>query len=281
MNISSGVNINMAAPVYSEIANTANAESAARAKANVLPPVEAAKESAKALNRDNPNQRAASQHTQDEATKTQAESQKTISERSYKNQDEGSANKEASEEKPAKAADVVNGVSASGQALTEQQLAEIKILAARDTEVRAHERAHAVAGGALAGSPSYSYERGPDGRRYAVGGEVSIDVSRVPGNPEATIRKMEQVRQAALAPSEPSAQDRKVAAVATQTIAQARVEVLKANGEKVNSGEPAEKTASTQKSSTGSEVADKNRDRIQQAQDGDQIKSGNMLAIEV
>lgn len=278
MNISSGVNINMAAPVYSEIANTANAESAARAKANVLPPVEAAKESAKALNRDNPNQRAASQHTQNEATKTQAK-QKAISERGSK--DQNSANKEANQEKPSKVAEAVNGVSASGQALSEQQLAEIKILAARDTEVRAHERAHAVAGGALAGSPSYSYERGPNGRRYAVGGEVSIDVSPVPGNPEATIRKMEQVRQAALAPSEPSAQDRKVAAVATQTIAQARVEVLKANDEKVNSGEPAEKTASAQKSSAGSEVADKNRDRIQRAQDGEQIKSGNMLAIEV
>lgn len=280
MNISSGVNINMAAPVYSEIANTANAESAARAKANVLPPVEAAKESAKALNRDNPNQRAASQHTQDEATKTQAVKQKAISEQGSKDQNSAN-NKEANQEKPSKVAEAVNGVSVSGQALSEQQLAEIKILAARDTEVRAHERAHAVAGGALAGSPSYSYERGPNGRRYAVGGEVSIDVSRVPGNPEATIRKMEQVRQAALAPSEPSAQDRKVAAVATQTIAQARVEVLKANGDKMNSGEPAEKTASAQKSSADSEVADKNRDRIQRAQDGEQIKSGSMLAIEV
>ena len=55
---------------------------------------------------------------------------------------------------------------------------------------------------------------GPDGNRYAIGGEVSIDVAPVDGDPEATIAKMEIVKAAALAPAEPSAQDRKVAAIA-------------------------------------------------------------------
>lgn len=92
----------------------------------------------------------------------------------------------------------------------------IKELSARDREVRNHEQAHAAVGGQYAGAPSYTYQKGPDGVNYAVGGEVSIDTSPIPGNPEATLNKAAQVKRAALAPAEPSAQDRKVAAVATQ-----------------------------------------------------------------
>lgn len=110
--------------------------------------------------------------------------------------------------------------------LRQEQL-EIRDLAARDREVRSHEQAHAAAGGALAGSPSYSYVRGPDGRNYVTGGEVSIDSSPVPGDPQATLAKMEQVRRAALAPAEPSAQDLKVAAQAQAQAAQARGELAK------------------------------------------------------
>lgn len=56
----------------------------------------------------------------------------------------------------------------------QRELAEFKD---RDQEVRAHEQAHQRAGGQYAGSPTYSVTRGPDGRSYAVGGEVQIDVS--------------------------------------------------------------------------------------------------------
>lgn len=99
---------------------------------------------------------------------------------------------------------------------------EVRQLKARDREVRAHEAAHASVGGQYAGTPFFQYQKGPDGRRYAVGGEVSIDVSAVPDNPQATIRKLETVRAAALAPADPSAQDRQVAARATALIAEAR-----------------------------------------------------------
>jgi len=68
-----------------------------------------------------------------------------------------------------------------------------------------------MAGGSYAGSPSYTTTQGPDGRRYITGGEVSIDIGPVDGDPEATIRKMEQIKRAALAPSDPSSQDRAVA----------------------------------------------------------------------
>lgn len=103
-----------------------------------------------------------------------------------------------------------------------QAQAQINALKARDREVRAHEAAHASVGGQYAGAPVFQYQRGPDGRRYAVGGEVSIDASPVADNPQATIRKLETVRAAALAPADPSPQDRQVAARATALIAEAR-----------------------------------------------------------
>lgn len=111
--------------------------------------------------------------------------------------------------------------------LSRAEQEEVRELRARDREVRAHENAHKAAAGRHArGGPSYSYERGPDGRRYAVGGEVQIDTSAVPNDPDATILKMRQVRRAALAPAEPSPQDRKVASEASRTEAAARAEKL-------------------------------------------------------
>lgn len=116
------------------------------------------------------------------------------------------------------------------QILQQQQIAQ---LASRDREVRSHEQAHAAVGGNYAGAPTYSFTRGPDGQAYAVGGEVSIDVSSVPNDPVATLRKMERVQQAALAPAEPSSQDLRVAAQAQTTAAQARVELAALQREEV------------------------------------------------
>ena len=82
-----------------------------------------------------------------------------------------------------------------------------------------------AAGGSLVTSAAqFSYETGPDGQQYAVAGEVGIDTAAVPGDPQATIDKMEQVKQAALAPASPSSQDLKVAA-------QAKAVILEAVGE--------------------------------------------------
>lgn len=118
--------------------------------------------------------------------------------------------------------------SGAGEALGEEaevsadEAAKIEKLRKRDAEVRRHEMAHASAGGAHAGAPNYDLERGPDGSMYAVGGHVRIDVSPVAGDPAATLRKMQQVRRAALAPAEPSPQDRRVAARASAEEAKAR-----------------------------------------------------------
>jgi hypothetical protein len=116
----------------------------------------------------------------------------------------------------------------SSEALTteldEAELKQLEQLKARDREVRAHESAHQAVGGQYAGAISYTFQRGPDGAQYAVGGEVSISLTPVEGNPAATIEKMRTVRAAALAPAEPSSQDRAVAAEATQIMLQAQTQ---------------------------------------------------------
>ena len=107
----------------------------------------------------------------------------------------------------------------------EQQKAQIDALKARDTEVKAHEHAHASVGGQYAQSPSFKYEKGADGQRYATDGEVQIDVSIVPGDPLATINKMKQVYAAAMAPVDPSSADIRVAAEALQKMNEAKAKL--------------------------------------------------------
>ena len=119
-----------------------------------------------------------------------------------------------------------------GQCDDDQQ--EIQELRRQDRQVRAHEQAHKSAGGAEAGPVSYTYTTGPDGKRYAVAGEVPIDVSPVEGDPDATILKMQRVRAAALAPAEPSVADRQVAAKAQQIARQAQAEKQQEPGGRID-----------------------------------------------
>ncbi len=154
--------------------------------------------------------------------------------------------------------------SSSGQQeLSADEKKEVGRLKARDAEVRAHEQAHASAGGSHAGSPSYEFKTGPDGRRYAVGGEVSIDTSEIPGDAKASIQKLEQVARAANAPAEPSGQDRKVAAKARAKIARLRAKETAKNEEAkapAKAGETAAaqgsaETDETQSDTQGTKVA--------------------------
>jgi len=110
------------------------------------------------------------------------------------------------------------------QALEQERV--ISQLQQRDKEVRAHEAAHSAVGGSFTGAPSYSFDTGPDGKRYATEGEVSVDLSSVQGDPQATIAKMKVVHAAALAPVNPSVQDTRVASTATQLGLQAQSELL-------------------------------------------------------
>ncbi|MCB1759467.1 MAG: hypothetical protein KDI68_06760 [Gammaproteobacteria bacterium] len=110
--------------------------------------------------------------------------------------------------------------------VTTAELREIDQLQARDRQVRAHEQAHlAAAAGIATSGASFSYRLGPDGKRYATAGEVGIDTAPVAGDPQATLLKAEQIRRAALAPADPSAQDQQVAAAAAQMAMRARAEL--------------------------------------------------------
>lgn len=102
--------------------------------------------------------------------------------------------------------------------------AVVRELRNTEREVIAHEAAHQAAAGRFGGPVSYTRTTGPDGKSYITGGEVPIHF--VAGStPEETLRNMEQVQKAALAPGDPSAQDIRVAAQAAAKAAQARHDI--------------------------------------------------------
>lgn len=170
-------------------------------------------------------------------------------------------------------AEATAGVAAEEQAATaqekdqqekveQQELEQTRELAQRDREVRTHEQTHASIGGQYASSPSYTYERGPDGRLYAVAGEVKIDTSPVPNDPEATIEKAEIIQRAALSVAEPSGADRAVAAEARVMAVEARAELT--NQKEMEAQERAEEAR-------GSDEVDEDRptagERLQELRD--------------
>lgn len=139
---------------------------------------------------------------------------------------------------PKRGDSVVTAVTADGRRLSEDDRKQVEVLQKRDKEVKAHEAAHKASAGGHAGAAEYEYQTGPDGKHYAVGGHVSIDSSPVQGNPEATLRKAQTIQRAAMAPVDPSGQDRAVATAAVQMALQAQKEKIQENraGAKTGSG---------------------------------------------
>jgi len=142
---------------------------------------------------------------------------------------------------PATAAQEDEGTNKS-DGLSEGEEKQVEKLKERDREVRAHEQAHARAGGAYASAPSYTYQQGPDGKRYAIGGEVSIDTS-TERTAEATIRKMQVVIRAATAPAEPSSQDLKVAQQARTQLQEAQTQLRQERAAEQSGGDEATESA--------------------------------------
>lgn len=132
----------------------------------------------------------------------------------------------------------------SGEFLSKSEMALLRELQKADQAVKAHEMAHlAAAGGYAKGGATFSYQRGPDGQNYAIGGEVQVDTGKE-ATPEATIQKMQVVRQAALAPVDPSPQDQRVAAHATLQISESFKELRVAQS--LKSQQPATPVAPAQ-----------------------------------
>ncbi len=126
--------------------------------------------------------------------------------------------------------------------LSEQDLQQIKQLKTRDSIVRAHEMAHITAGhGITKGSAHFSLQRGADGIQYATGGEVQIDTSKIAADPVATLKKAIQIQTAALAPLQPSSQDRTIAANAAQMAIEAQAEIKQQANKNASSNDSPDK----------------------------------------
>ncbi|MBT5550928.1 MAG: catalase [Nitrospina sp.] len=201
---------------------------------------------------------------------------------------ESSGNLENGEEEPENAS--AQAGPKTNLELSEEERRILNELQARDAEVRAHEQAHLAAAGPYAnGAPTFEFQTGPDGRQYAVGGEVSIDASPVSGDAEATVRKAQTIKRAALAPSDPSAQDRQVAAQAAQLEAQARQEVKAEKAEESKEAtEPQDGSTSVEESSEANANPENDNDsdasspfqrRVSNRFNPSSITSGNLLNI--
>ncbi len=114
----------------------------------------------------------------------------------------------------------------ASQELTAAQQRQVARLQQIERDVIAHEQAHIAAGhGLITSGPNYTYTYGPDGKRYAIGGEVGIDTA-AERKAEANIDKGIRIQAAALAPKDPSAQDYQVAAVGEQLETQGRTDLI-------------------------------------------------------
>lgn len=159
--------------------------------------------------------------------------------------------------------------------LTKEEQTKVQQLKKRDLEVKAHEQAHLNAAGAFAiGGASFTYTRGPNGVRYAIGGEVNIDTSTVNGDPEATIRKADAIRRAALAPVSPSPQDQLVANRATGMADTARTELIQQTQEEQKS-----KEASKEEKTDENEL--KNNNEINTASSNPGSPKGSLVDLSV
>ena len=137
------------------------------------------------------------------------------------------------------------------QELTEEEEEQVRELEGRDQEVRRHEQAHMAAGGQYTqGGPTYDYQTGPDGQRYAVGGKVKVDTSSG-RTPEETIAKAQTIRRAALAPADPSAADRAIAANASRMEAQARQELQQERSQELQPQTSDSSVSSTENATVG------------------------------
>ncbi len=120
---------------------------------------------------------------------------------------------------------------------SDESLSKLK---ARDRQVRAHEAAHRQAAGRfIRGRTGFKTEKGADGKEYAIAGDVKIDTAAVAGDPQATLAKAQLVGRAALAPADPSTQDRVVAAKAARMAAIARADIAKQRAEMMRNDDSA------------------------------------------
>ncbi|MCV3410297.1 hypothetical protein L8T85_07185 [Campylobacter lari] len=176
--------------------------------------------------------------------KDKEQAEENISEKENPQQTKENKNDQEKDEKTQKV---------NGKDLSNEEVKQVRELEKIDREVRAHEAAHQAAGGALAGTASFGYTRGPDNKMYAVEGEVPIRMQK--GNtPEETIANAMQVIAAAMAPADPSPQDYKVAANAMQMQNDARAEQAKIKAEELKAQNEKSENENEEKTNSNSKA---------------------------
>lgn len=119
--------------------------------------------------------------------------------------------------------------------LTPDEERVVEELEARDAEVKAHEAAH-QSGGASTGGATYTYQKGPDGKMYAIGGEVPVSF-KTGSTPQETISNAQAVIASALAPADPSSQDMAVASSAMVMMMKAQQQLARESQEQMRGSE--------------------------------------------
>ena len=158
------------------------------------------------------------------AVSNQPSLQDQLEEASEKRKAQQKAQQEA-QQRAAQTAQTARSEQSQDPALSAAQQRQLQALQSRDIAVKAHEMAHAAAAAGLSGVPTYTYQTGPNGERFAIGGQVNIDMS--PGRtPEETLTKASRILAAATAPSDPSSADNSVAMQASRMASIARSQIM-------------------------------------------------------
>ena len=150
---------------------------------------------------------------------------------------------------------------ANGKTLSDKEKQQLQELKSRDIEVKKHEQTHQRVGSPYTSAPSYEYETGPDGKKYAVAGSVNID-SKDEETPEKTAKKMRIIIKAAKAPAQPSGKDLSVAADATRRLNEANAKIQKEQQEEMK-----ESLEKTKNKNSLDEVPNKNDTKNKNVQD--------------
>ncbi|MEA3512530.1 MAG: putative metalloprotease CJM1_0395 family protein [Campylobacterota bacterium] len=101
-------------------------------------------------------------------------------------------------------------LSTQGKNLDEKDFARVlDKFKQKDSEVRSHEQVHASIG-ATTTPISYNYQKGPDGKMYAVGGSVRMETS-IPTDPKEASFKLDKIADAATGSAEVSGADTTIA----------------------------------------------------------------------
>jgi hypothetical protein len=144
--------------------------------------------------------------------------------------------------------------------LTTDEKAQLSELKAVDTRVKAHEAAH-QSGPAASGGASFTYQKGPDGVMYAVGGEVPVRIE-TGSTPQESIMNLQGVIATALAPADPSPQDISIASKARVMLMKAQQEFAQEIEEKMRNSNGYAQNAKNEYEKNSSADAENNNTKI-------------------